>query len=146
MVDPRYLLSAAFFDKQFQVQVHVRVTVARYHKFYFWLVDRRYRPVNRLIGLQSARLFRLADKNIEIGTHIRWFLSHGGAVTTSDYEKLSLFYRGESGISASFNGAFARRLPLFLGCSFSFLDLRATRDVDRRLRLRPRPVILVPRF
>ena len=25
-------------------------------------------------------------------------------------------------------------------------DLRVTRDVDRRLRLRPRPVILVPRF
>jgi len=25
-----------------------------------------------------------------------------------------------------------------------FFDLRATRDVDRRLRLRPRPVILVP--
>ena len=91
MVDPRYLLSAAFFDKQFQVQVHVRVTVARYHKFYICLIDRRYRPVNRLIGLHSARLFRLADKNIELGTYIRWFLSLGGAVTNSDYEKISLF-------------------------------------------------------
>ena len=34
------------------------------------------------------------------------------------------------------------RLVIRLG----LFDLRATRDVDRCLRLRPRPVILVPRF
>ena len=34
----------------------------------------------------------------------------------------------------------------FLVVRLGFFDLRATRDVDRRLRLRPRPVILLPRF
>jgi len=47
--------------------------------------------MDRLIGLHSARMFRLADKDIELGTHIRWFLSHGGAVTNPDYEMMSLF-------------------------------------------------------
>ena len=34
----------------------------------------------------------------------------------------------------------------FLVVRLGFFGLRATRDVDRRLRLRPRPVILLPRF
>jgi len=34
------------------------------------------------------------------------------------------------------------RLVVLLG----FFNLRPTRDVDRRLRLRSRPVILLPRF
>jgi len=37
-------------------------------------------------------------------------------------------------------------LVVRLVVSLGLFDLRATRDVDRRLRLRPRPVILLPRF
>jgi len=53
-------------------------------------------------------------------------------------------------------GVFLRLVTLRVGSFFflvvrlvvrlGFFDLRATRDVDRRLRLLPRPVILVPRF
>ena len=54
-------------------------------------------------------------------------------------------------------GVFLRQATLRLRVDFFFLvvrlvvrlgllDLRATRDVDRRLRLRPPPVILLPRF
>ena len=94
-------------------------------------------------------MFRLADKDIELGTHIRWFLSHGGAVTNPDYEMMSLFIE-ESAV-------FLRLVTPRLRVDFFFLvvrlivrlvffDLPATRDVDHRLCLRPRPVILVPDF
>ena len=109
------------------------------------LVDRRYRPVTRLIGLQSAQLFRLADKNIELGTHIRWFLSYDGAVTNSDYEKMSLFIE-ERGVFLRLVTPRLRVDLFFLVVRLRFFYLRATRDVDRRLRLRPRPVNLLPRF
>ena len=68
----------------------------------------------------------------------------------SDYEKMSLFIADR--------GLVLRLVTLRLCVDFFFLlvvrldvrlglfDMRATRDVDRRLRLRPRPVILVPRF
>ena len=116
------------------------------HEFYIGLLDRRYRPVDRLICLHSARLFKLADKDIELGTHKRWFLSHGGAVTNSDYEKMSLLIEN--------SGVFLRLLTLrlrvdffiFLVVRLGLFDMRATRDVDRRLCLCPRLVILLPRF
>ena len=108
----RYLLLQLSFDKHFQVQVHVRIAIARYYKFYICLVDTRYRPVNRLIGFHSARLFRLTDESIELVTHIRWLLSHGGAVTNPDYEKMPVFIDGR--------GVFLRLVTARLRVGFFF--------------------------
>jgi len=90
-------------------------------------------------------MFRLTDKNILLGTHIRWFLGHGGAVTNSDCEKMSLFIE---------ESVFLRLVMPCLRVGFFFPVVRLVsrlgffdlRDVDRRLLLRPQPVILVPSF
>ena len=76
--------------------------------------------------------------------------SHGGVVTNLDYEKVSLFIAARGVflclVTLRFRVDFFFFLVVRLAVRLGPFDLRATRDVDRRLRLRPRPVILVPRF